>query len=503
MQKFTSSMRRRPTGQRVSDVDPNRLIRLTVVLKPGAPLQPITPKKRHRALSRADYRARHGTKQAVLDRVVAFAKQHGLRVVEASPSKHAVRLEGTYGQAKAAFQPEELGVFRIDGKDVVARSGHLFVPDDLSQDVVAVMGFDERQIARPHFRIRPASAQAVSWDPTQVAQKYNFPTGVDGSGQTVALIELGGGFQPDDVAQYFAAKKVKRSGKLTSIGVDGAANTPGDPNGPDGEVQLDIDVVGSVAPGVNIAVYFGPNQGSGFLDAIQAAVHDETNDPAIISISWGGPEDSFSQQDMQAMDQAMQAAAALGISVCVASGDNGATDGDTDGKLHVDFPASSPHVLGCGGTRLPKSGEEVAWNDGNGGGASGGGFSTVFPAPPWQNGQAAQSKQRGVPDVAGDADPETGYNVRVDGQDMVVGGTSAVAPLWAGLLALANQSLGSRVGFVNPILYQNSKAFTDIKTGGNNGFNAGPGWDPVTGLGSPIGTTVITALKAAVAAPTA
>jgi kumamolisin len=497
MHKFASSLRKRPTEQRISDVDANRPIRITVVLKPGTPLAAHVQQRR-RALSHAQYRTRHGTKQSIVDRVAAFATSHGLRVVEANSAKHVVRLEGTYGQAQAAFQPEELGMYRINGKDLVARSGHLFVPDDLAQEVVAVMGFDQRPVAKPHFRVRPASRGATSWDPAQVAQHYKFPTGVDGTGQTVALIELGGGFQADDVAQYFVAKNVTRSGTLISVGVDGAANTPGDPNGADGEVQLDIDVVGSVAPGANIAVYFGPNQGNGFLDAIQAAVHDETNNPSVVSISWGGPEDSYAQQDLQAMDQALQSAAALGVSVCVASGDNGATDGETDGNLHVDFPASSPHALGCGGTRLPKSGAEVAWNDGADGGATGGGYSSAFPAPSWQGGiEGSQNNQRGVPDVAGDADPETGYNVRVDGTDVVVGGTSAVAPLWAGLLALANQSLGDRVGFINPVLYQNKKAFTDIKKGSNNGYHAAEGWDPVTGLGSPIGNTVVTALQAA------
>jgi kumamolisin len=500
MHKFMESMRHAPKAQRVSDVDAERPIRLTVVLKPGASVEPLA----HQAqpvMSRSEYRTRHGTHQAVLDRVVAYAKQHGLRVIEADAAKHAVRLEGTYGQACAAFQPEELGVYHIDGRDVVARGGHLFVPDDLAQDVVAVMGFDQRPVAKPHFRVRPATASATSWDPVQLAEEYEFPTGLNGSGQTVALIELGGGFSPDDVALYFSEKDVKRTGKLDSVGVDGATNAPhGDTADANGEVQLDIDVVGSVAPGANIVVYFGPNQGNGFLDAVQAAIHDETNDPSVISISWGGPESNSSSQDLQAMDQALQSAAALGVTVCVASGDNGATDGETDGALHVDFPASSPHALACGGTRLPKSGKEVAWNDGSTGGATGGGFSSTFPRPSWQVGVPAGHKtQRGVPDVAGNADPETGYNIRVDGKNVVVGGTSAVAPLWAGLIALANQSLGKRVGFVNPILYQHPEAFVDITQGNNNGFKAGHGWDPVTGLGRPKGAAVIDALKAAAA----
>lgn len=193
------------------------------------------------------------------------------------------------------------------------------------------------------------------------------------------------------------------------------------------------------------------------------------------------------------MNQVFQTAASLGITICAASGDSGATDGDAQGMLTVDFPSSSPFVLGCGGTKLPRQGSETAWNDGAQGGATGGGYSTHFTRPDWQTGNTRTG--RGVPDVAGDADPATGYNVTVDGQDTVVGGTSAVAPLWAGLIALVNQSVGRNAGFVNPILYANPGALTDIVTGNNNGYQCGPGWDPVTGLGTPKGSAVLAAIK--------
>lgn len=491
MHKLQSSFRRAPRADRVGEVDERRPIRLTVVLRPGTPIE--IRRSGGQALSHAEFRARYASRQAAVTAVEELARQHGLRVVEAEAGKHVVRLEGMFGQARAAFQPEELGVYRIEGREVVARGGCLHLPPELADDVVAVLGFDERPVARPHFRIRPASAHAQSWTPTQVAQHYGFPSGVDGAGQTIALIELGGGYDATQMAQYFSTIGVQRTGSLTSVPVDGTGNAPdGNPDGADGEVQLDIEVAGSVAPGANLVLYFGPNQGSGFLDALQAAVHDESNSPSVISISWGGPESSYAAQDMTAMDQVLQSAAALGITVCVASGDSGATDGATDGQLHVDFPASSPHALGCGGTRLPQHGAEVAWNDGQDGGASGGGYSSVFARPTWQIG--VSNAQRGVPDVAGDADPETGYQVSVDGTSTVVGGTSAVAPLWAALVALINQSTGKRAGLINPALYQNPSAFNDITQGNNDGYQAGPGWDPVTGLGSPQGAAVLAAL---------
>ncbi len=503
MSVFEASHREAPETPKVAEVDPNATVELSVILRPASPVDP-TSYAGGNILTHEQYKHRHGTGQDVLDRVRAVASKHGLHVISEDAGAHLVRLRGTYAQATEAFQPQGMGVYETaEGHRYVARSGALTLPDEIANDVVAVMGLDQRPVAKPHFRAA-AAATPISYTPLQVASAYKFPTGLDGTGQTIALIELGGGYEDAQVAAYFTSIGVTRTGTLVSVGVDGSANTPtGAANGPDGEVQLDIEVAGSLAPAANIVVYFGPNQGSGFQDAISAAVNDTTNKPSVVSISWGGPESSYSKQDLDAINQTLGQAAALGITVCVASGDNGASDGATSGK-HVDFPSSSPNVLGCGGTSLPQGGAEVAWNDGTGGGASGGGFSKDFAQPTWQTGvEGVTGKKRGVPDVSGDADPETGYQVSVDGTATVIGGTSAVAPLWAGFLALANQSIGQRVGFVNPTLYKNLSAFTDITSGNNNGYSAGPGWDPVTGLGSPIGTSVLAALKAAVtSAPT-
>jgi kumamolisin len=268
--------------------------------------------------------------------------------------------------------------------------------------------------------------------------------------------------------------------------------------------MLDIEVSAAVAPGAKIVVYFAPNTDQGFIDAVSSAVHDTTNKPSVISISWGGPESSWTSQAMTALDAACQSAAALGVTITVAAGDNGSSDGATGNN--VDFPASSPHVLACGGTKLIGSGStitsEVVWNEqASGEGATGGGVSNVFALPTWQ----AKSKVpapsgskggRGVPDVSGDADPVTGYQVRVDGQKLVIGGTSAVAPLWAGLIALNNQQNGKSAGFIQPQIYaaKAASAFNDIVSGNNGAFSAGPGWDACTGLGSPIGSKVIALL---------
>lgn len=209
---------------------------------------------------------------------------------------------------------------------------------------------------------------------------------------------------------------------------------------------------------------------------------------------------NWTAQSLENFDQVAQEAGLLGITITAAAGDNGSSDGVADGKNHVDFPASSPHVLAAGGTRLISANgvinSETVWNDGMQGGATGGGYSTAFARPAWQTAGASQSG-RGVPDVAGNADPETGYNILVDGQREIVGGTSAVVPLWAGLVVLLNNKLNRRLGFVNASLYRIDQAsgFRDITMGNNGAYSATYGWDPVTGQGSPMGTQLYQALQ--------
>ncbi|MGF6572962.1 kumamolisin [Paraburkholderia sp. GAS333] len=441
-------------------------------------------------------------------KVKTFAQAHGLTVVREDPAARSVLLSGTIAQFQSAFgvklehyEHHSVGQFR-------GRTGTISVPDDLHGVVEAVLGLDNRPQARPHFRIRPpfepAKGRQVSFTPPQLASLYQFPQG-DGKGECVGIIELGGGYNTSDLKSYFASLGVA-SPTVKSVGVDQGSNQPsGDPNGPDGEVTLDIEIVGSIVPGATIAVYFTQNSDAGFIDAVSRAVHDTTNKPSVISISWGGPESNWTSQSIKAFNSVLQSAAALGVTVCVASGDSGSSDGSGSGN-QVDFPASSPYVLACGGTNLTASGtsisHEVVWNDGAQGGATGGGVSQAFPVPVWQNGLSSTSTNggktplsgRGVPDVAGDASPVTGYSVLIDGEQTVVGGTSAVAPLWAALIARINAASGQPAGFVNPKLYKASGVCNDITQGNNGSFAATPGWDACTGLGSPNGQKVAAAL---------
>ncbi len=476
------------------------------------PKEAIDTKKLGKAgfrLTRAEYNKRHAGDPAAVKVVKAFAAEFGLTAEGPKPGHRTVHVTGSQAAMEKAFGVM-LKTHEMDGTKYRVREGEICLPEELIGHVTAVLGLDNRPQAKPHYRVRKVEeggvasphATNVSYTPVQVATLYGYPSGAKATGQTIGLIELGGGYKAADITAYFKGLGVTAP-TVTAVLVDKAKNAPTTATSADGEVLLDIEVAGAVAPGAKIAVYFAPNTDQGFIDAISTAVHDTTNKPSVISISWGGPESTWTAQSMTALDNACQAAAALGVTITVASGDNGSTDGVAGKTNHVDFPASSPHVLGCGGTKLVGSGakitSEVVWNETAANeGATGGGVSNVFPLPTWQaNAKVPKATVaaggRGVPDVSGNADPATGYSVRVDGANYVYGGTSAVAPLWAGLIALSNAANKKSAGFINPTIYAASAktSFRDITSGNNGGFSAAAGWDACTGMGSPVGTAIV------------
>jgi kumamolisin len=419
-----------------------------------------------------------------------------------------MRVAGSVATLSELFAAELQQARVPDGQLVRQRTGALSVPAGLAEAVVAVLGLDNR----PQGRSRVVRADAVerSFTPPELSDVYAMPAGTDGAGTTLAIIELGGGYVESDLQAYFAGIGVPEP-RVRAVGVDGATNAPeGDASGPDGEVMLDIEVAGGLAPATDIAVYFAPNTDAGFVDAITQAAHADPA-PTAMSISWGQSEDQWSAQSRQAMDAAIADAALLGVTVLAAAGDSGSADSEAAGAPHVDFPASSPHALGCGGTTLQLDGagavaNETVWNDGTAGGSGGGGVSDVFAQPAWQASAGVPDRSgggagRGVPDVAADADPQTGYRVRVDGTDTVIGGTSAVAPLLAGLVCRLAQALGRPLGLLQPTIYAAATAgtatagFRDITQGNNGAYSAAAGWDPCTGLGVPIGTALLEVLS--------
>ncbi len=519
------SDRQLPSGHtRVSDIDPDEVIEVTVYVRRRATAdwvdeEAAKPPAARKRISREEWAAAHGADPADIDAVRSFAQEAGLTVTDVDAGRRSIGLKGSVHAVARAFEAKLSGRY-TPGESATpyrARTGPLTVPAALDGVVTAVLGIDDRPQARLHMRRAAApaapgapaapAAAAVSYSPVQVADAYAFPAGVTGSGETVGIIELGGGFGAADLTTYFEGIGVTPP-SVTAVSVDGGTNSYGTDTDADTEVMLDIEVVGATAPGATIIVYFAPNTDQGFIDAVSTAVNDTTNKPSVVSISWGGPENSWTAQTMTQMETTLTDGAGLGVTVTVAAGDNGSTDGSTDGTQQVDFPASAPHALACGGTSLKISGaaisSEVVWND-PGDGATGGGVSTEFALPSYQaNAKVPDNVDtgkpgRGVPDVAGNADPQTGYNIYVDGSSTVVGGTSAVAPLWAGLIARLNEALGAPVGYAQPQLYPllGTSAFHDITSGNNGSYSAGPGWDACTGLGSPDGTALQAALTPA------
>jgi kumamolisin len=508
--ELSGSFRKLPPGKNMGNTSFNEIIEVMVKLRRKASIRNFIKgiaTGKNKPIIQEVFDRRFGASSDDIDLVVAFARQYDLTVLQTSVSRRCVILKGSVQKFSEAFQVHLADFIPDSGVAFRGRSGDIHIPEILQNIITGVFGLDNRPQARPMFHffkkegalVHPKAA-SVSYYPNAVAKAYKYPKDVNGAGECIALIELGGGYRNTDMQNYFSKIGLPLP-VITAQSVDGGLNAPSTPDSADGEVALDIEVAGAVAPGAKIVVYFAPNSDKGFLDAISTAIHDKENNPSVISISWGAAESQWSAQAMQNFNETFMSAVALGITITVAAGDNGSSDRETDGKAHVDFPASSPYALACGGTRL-LSNSETVWNDLDGW-ATGGGISDIFPVPDYQKSillppsiNANKKKGRGVPDIAANADSASGYNVLVDGQWTVVGGTSAVAPLIAGLIALANQKLKRNTGFIHPKIYASAEnGFKDITVGNNNtakigGYTAGAGWDACTGLGVPLGNIV-------------
>jgi kumamolisin len=486
--------------------------------------QPLTKRD---YISREELARLHGGNTADLDAIEQYAQKYNLVVSHRNPAERTLVLTGTLGDLLTAF-PADLHLVHHSGGTHRERRGDILVPKQFEGIITGIFGFDTRPKHRSPFRLRSIAAGGPGGDngvsSTEFAKRYKFPTDLqgaklDGSGQCIGIIELGGGFNNSDLRIYFQEIGVPEP-KVAAVSVDHTGNHPTRQGADDGEVMLDIEVAGAVAPKATVAVYFAPNTNKGFLDAINFAIHDSQRTPGVISISWGGPEVAADPQSLQAFHEVFLEAAALGVTICTAAGDHGTADLDAsswDGKIHVDHPSVDPLVLACGGTQIDANNQDVVWNDGTpfdanapggGGWATGGGVSETFPVPDYQKNAkvpvslATGKAGRGVPDIAMSA---TNYFVRVQGGEGTSGGTSAVAPLMASLVALLNQARKKNVGFLNPFLYANATSgiVTDVTKGTNaianapiKGYNAGPGWDACSGLGTPDGAAILAKLDA-------
>jgi kumamolisin len=514
------------------------------------------PPQERRYLSKPQLGAMFGADPREMQAVEDWAKSCKLKVVEADAAKRRVKVSGSVAAIDKAFDVQLNDYRHPDGYDFRGREGEVHVPESLFGIVESVLGLDTRKVGRP--RMRRAVMPKVEWQkiaaskarshnragpgpsdpwpgtffPPQVAELYDYPSSLTGKGQNVAIMSFNGapdgnphgGYSAAALKTYFVNVLGGTMPTMTNVVVMGPGNDPGpDTNASDnqgdstGEVMLDACVVGSVAPGANIFMYFTEFTTQGWVDALQDAIAG-ANDISVISISYGNPEDdpqgAWTASGVQTVNQAFQAAIAAGITICCASGDDGSSDGVASGA-HVDFPASSPYVLAVGGTKLtasslspPEIGSEVVWNEvAQQAGATGGGVSALFTKPSWQGVNVPPSANpphqigRGVPDVAADADPYSGVVVmHIDGKHLEpIGGTSAATPLWASLIARLNQGLNARCGFINPTLYAKCAhgVLNDITSGNNGAYAAGPGWDACTGLGTPQGQNLMRALSTA------
>ena len=486
-----------PRATRLNPVDPQARVDVTVRLRPDAAIP-----DGYAGQTRDAFEAEHGARPDDIARLTTFAHDFGLDVDAVSAPERTIALSGTAAHMNAAFGVD-LAQYQTPEETYRGRVGAITVPAEIADAVGGVFGLDDRATSQSHLVEAKAAAGSRGFTPLDVARAYDFPTG-DGTGEHVAVISLGGRYDDATQAAYLKGLGIAHV-PFQVVNVDGGADNPADA-GPTGENTLDAELIGALVPNADKTMYIAPNTDRGFIDAISTAIHDAHHNTAI-SISWGGPEENFTPQAMRAFNELFKEARAMGISVFSAAGDNGSTDGVGDGRDHTDFPSSSPAVIASGGTKLvtAPSGtitKETVWNElRSGEGATGGGVSALNPKPTVQSGLDIAG--RGVPDVAGDADPTTGYQILVPtgtrGKDALelIGGTSAVAPLYAALAARLEQNVGRPIGDLQHAIYAAPASdFNDVTSGNNGGYKAGTGWDAVTGRGSIDGNALLAYVRA-------
>jgi kumamolisin len=458
--------------------------------------------------------------QRPLAQVRGFAEQHGMEVLDIDFLRRRVSLGVKAADAERAFAT------RLVWAEADAQRRHHptrkpRIPRPLADIVHAVVGLDTRPALSAKLRSHAAAGAADGIEPVQMAKLYGIATGGRGAGQCIGIIAPAGGYDPDDLKAACAAMQVPVP-QITEISVAGSRNVvpTGAPSTFDAEVALDIQVIAGIAPEARIAVYFTEGNQPGLVAAVCEAVHGSAARPNVIVITWGQPEEVWDPQARKGLDAVLRDTLRLGITVLASSGDDLAPDAFRDASgapdgVHVDYPASSPYLLGCGGTEITldagRTGiaDEVVWNDGRSKG-TGGGISGLYAVPDFQRGVALPAslndgrRGRGVPDVAAAAAGANGYRIVLGKQTVVNGGTSAVAPLWGAFIALLNEQRGSTLGFVNSRLYQAAQLFNPVRSGNNKdtflklGYTANPdgSWNACTGLGTPNGAAIIAALTA-------
>jgi len=519
--------------------DPNSELQVTLLLRrqnelpelESAQSNQLPGQREH--LTRETFASTHGASPDDIAMIEHFAQEHQLEVSDIAAHRRTVLLRGSAAAMELAFGVSMVEIQHPRG-NYRAATGTASVPNELNGIVQGVLGLNTRPCAQRR-RVHHKETISPYWTVREMASAYGFPAQMTADNQSIALIELGGGYHEEDLRSFFSSLQMPMP-SIRWVAVDGVQNSPAPADQirqfldvvegrrklsevPEDvlaaaqstvEVTMDIELVAALAPGAEIVVYMAPNTEQGILNAVSKAISAEEGLPAALSISWGEPETGVSMAYLNSVDEVLRDAAILGVTVCVSSGDDGAMNGATDGNPTVNFPASSPHVLSCGGSSVDNAdGEDLresAWNCSLHGMqcATGGGVSRVFEAPEWQEDHAVPPRPtggrgRGVPDVAGPADPHRGCAIVVGGECCSSAGTSAVAPLWAALVACINTTLSARCGYITPTLYHLSKGsakpLREITEGNNGFYQAGRGWNACTGLGSPIVKQLLEALR--------
>jgi kumamolisin len=550
--ELPGSYRPTATGARLAQAaSPSDEVEVTITLR--GPHLPTADEAARPAMNEAAFAAAYGASPDDAAKVKAELETFGLDVYAVSLPTRSLQARGTVAQMEAAFGVT-LGVYEKDDQGSFrGREGSITLPAALSGIVTGVFGLDGRRVARRSTAPAPAGQGAApagqgavpagqgaapaapALAPADLESRYSFPPG-DGTGQVIAIAEFGGGYFASDV-QAFCAKYGRAVPTVTPVSAGSPLLTlqqieqlPAQQRqevlDESVEVMMDAEIVAALCPAASVYVYFAPFTQKGWVDLLNAVQTATSGLPVALSVSWGLAEDSpdWSGSAVQAINERLQALSMMGVTACVAAGDDGAGDQISDGDAHVNFPASSPFVLSVGGTMLqgtpPSPAVEVVWWDApgdrsvQGGGSTGGGVSTVFPRPAWQNVQVTSLNTgsidgRVVPDVAALAG-QPFYDLIFLGEDSPNGGTSAAAPLWASLLARLAAADGNTAQrqFLTPLLYANApdgqpagmSVCNDITSGDNRspgipvGYTAGPGFDAVSGWGTPIGTALVKAL---------
>ncbi len=488
-------------------IDPTTVVPFSVRLRPRgyhlASVQALTlaaealPADRT-MVDREAFLAAHDADPSERAAIVQYLLDRGC-TVEDDHAWCAIHGSGQVRDIERAFGVE-LRTFTSASGTYRSYEGPIVLPARLAIPVLGVFGLDDRGDAVPHT-IAGTDDPAVAYEALE--KRYRFPAGLDGEGRHVALLHFGGGFNPHDLAAACAARGASVP-RIDIVRIDGMTGIPGKrgEEAYDREIALGVQIVAALAPAARQTLIVAPNDERGYLDAFAKAIFLPQR-PDTIAMGYGFAEARWSAAFVRALEDLLAAAAMLGITVVASSGDTGSADPDAPGgDPHVQYPASSPLVLACGGTQFDPStvAAQEVWNHR---GASGGGISARFSVPTWQRmwrhfsaGESLESLGRGVPDVAAHADPGCGFPIVCNGRTIVVGGTSAAAPLWAALLARVAQRVGTSLGYVNPILYaQNAEGSPceSVVVGTNGAYRATAGWNPCTGLGTPNGDSLLRA----------